>query len=169
MKFKGFIRRAKRRVSLLLIIMTMMTMLTGCGIDNTMINSAVINSVLAKDIFDKIQEQVSLIINLRERHIIPDVMADGLLKELGAVIKGIEQINAGTIKYTSKGSTNSGDDEAVAVTIEADGGRHEFIERVLASICGFGSYPTAAAEPAEVTDNKIRKKELDKAKIYSGY
>lgn len=167
MKFKAFIRKSKRRVSLLLIIMTMMTMLTGCGIDNTMINSAVINSVLAKDIFAKIQEQVSLVINLRERHIIPDVMADGLLKELGAVIKGIEQINAGTIEYTSDGSTDSDDDEAVAVTIEADGGRHEFIERVLASICGFGSYPTDAAEPVEVTSNDIKNKELKKANKYA--
>lgn len=172
MKFKGFIRRAKRRVSLLLIIMmmmTMMTMLTGCGIDNSLINAAVINSVLAKDIFAKIQEQVSLIINLKERHIIPDVMADGLLRELEAVIKGIEQINAGTIEYTSDGSTDSDDDdpEAIAVTIEADGGRHEFIERVLASICGFGSYPTAAAEPVKVTSNKIRNRELNQANKYA--
>lgn len=175
MKFKGFIRRAKRRVSLLLIIMmmmTMMTMLTGCSIDNSKINSAVINSVLAKDIFAKIQEQVSLIINLKERHIIPDVMADGLLSELGAVIKGIEQIYAGRIEYTSDGSTDSDDDdeEAVKVTIEADGGRHDFIERVIASICGFGSYPsTAEVEPVEVESNKIKKKELDKADRYSGY
>lgn len=167
MKFKGFIRRAKRRVSLLIVILVMMATLTGCGIDNTMINSAVINSVLAKDIFAKIQEQVSLVINLRERHIIPDVMADGLLKELGAVIKGIEQINAGTIEYTSDGSTDSDDDEAVAVTIEADGGRHEFIERVLASICGFGSYPTAAAKPVKVTSNDIKNKELKQANKYA--
>lgn len=169
MKFKGFIRKSKRRVSLLLIIMTMMTMLTGCGIDNTKINAAVINSVLAKDIFAKIQEQVSLIINLKERHIIPDVMADGLLRELEAVSKGIELINAGTIKYTSDDSTDSDDEEAIAATIEADGGRHEFIERVIASICGFGSYPTALAKPVEVKSNKIRKKEVDKADIYSGY
>ena len=172
MKFKGFIRRVKRRVSLLLIIiimMTMMTMLTGCRVDNSKINSAVINSVLAKDIFAKIQEQVSLIINLKERHIIPDVMADGLLSELGAVIKGIEQIYAGRIEYTSDVSTDSDDPEAVKVTIEADGGRHDFIERVIASICGFGSYPTALAEPVEVERNEIKKKELDKADIYSGY
>ena len=115
MKFKGFIRRVKRRVSLLLIIMMMMSMmpmLTGCTIDNSKINAAVINSVLAKDIFAKIQEQVSLIINLKERHIIPDVMADGLLEELGAVIKGIEYINADTIEYTSDDSTDSDDEEA---------------------------------------------------------
>ncbi len=173
MKFKGFIRRAKRRVSLLLIIimmMTMMTMLTGCRVDNSLINSAVVNSVLAKDIFARIQEQVSLVIDLRERHIIPDVMADGLLSELGAVIKGIEKIYAGTIVYTSDGSTDSDDDEAVAVTIEADGGRHDFIERVIASICRFGSYPTTAeVEPVEVKSNEIKKKELDKADKYSGY
>ena len=172
MKFKGFIRRAKRRVSLLLIIMTMMTMLTGCRVDNSKINAAVINSVLAKDIFARIQEQVSLIIDLKERHIIPDVMADGLLSELGAVIKGIENIYAGTIEYTSDGSKDSDDDdeEAIAVTLEADGGRHDFIERVLASICRFGSYPsTAEVEPVEVKSNEIKKKELDKADIYSGY
>lgn len=171
MKFKGFIRRAKRRVSLLLIIiiiMTMMSMLTGCSVDNSLINSAVINSVLAKDVFAKIQEQVSLVINLRERHIIPDVMADGLLRELGAVIKGIEQIYAGSIVYTSDGSKDSDDDEAVAVTIEADGGRHDFIERVLASICGFGSYPTTAeVEPVKVTSNEIKNKDLKKADIYA--
>jgi len=155
-----------------MMMMTMMTMLTGCSIDNSLINSAVINSVLAKHIFAKIQEQVSLIINLKERHIIPDVMADGLLRELEAVIKGIEQINVGTIEYTSDVSTDSDDDddeEAIAATIEADGGRHDFIERVIASICGFGSYPTAYAEPAEVTSDKIKKKELDKANKYSGY
>ena len=168
MKFKGFIRRAKRRVSLLLIIMMMMTMLTGCRVDNSLINSAVINSVLAKDIFAKIQEQVSLVINLRERHIIPDVMADGLLRELGAVIKGIEQIYAGTIEYTSDGSTDSDDDEAVAVTIAADGGRHEFIERVIASICGFGEYPsTAEVAPVEVASNEIRNIELQQADKYT--
>lgn len=170
MKFKGFIRRAKRRVSLLLIIiiiMTMMSMLTGCSVDNSLINSAVINSVLAKDVFAKIQEQVSLVINLRERHIIPDVMADGLLRELGAVIKGIEQIYAGSIVYTSDGSKDSDDDEAVAVTIEADGGRHDFIERVLASICGFGSYPDDVAEPVKVTSNEIKNKDLKKADIYA--
>ena len=175
MKFKGFIRRAKRRVSLLLIIimmMTMMTMLTGCRVDNSKINSAVINSVLAKDIFAKIQEQVSLIIDLKERHIIPDVMADGLLSELGAVIKGIEQIYAGRIEYTSDASTDSDDDddEAVKVTIEADGGRHDFIERVIASICRFGSYPTTAeVAPVEVKSNEIKKRELDDADIYAGY
>lgn len=169
MKFKGFIRRAKRRVSLLLIIMmmTMMTMLTGCRVDNSLINSAVSNSVLAKDVFAKIQEQVSLVINLRERHIIPDVMADGLLRELGAVIKGIEQIYAGSIVYTSDGSKDSDDDEAVAVTIEADGGRHDFIERVLASICGFGSYPDDVAKPVKVTSNEIKNKDLKKADIYA--
>lgn len=171
MKFKGFIRRAKRRVSLLLIIiiiMTMMSMLTSCSVDNSLINSAVINSVLAKDVFAKIQEQVSLVINLRERHIIPDVMADGLLRELGAVIKGIEQIYAGSIVYTSDGSKDSDDDEAVAVTIEADGGRHDFIERVLASICGFGSYPTTAeVAPVKVTSNEIKNKDLKKADIYA--
>jgi len=174
MKFKGFIRRAKRRVSLLLIIMmmmAMMTMLTGCGIDNSLINAAVINSVLAKHIFAKIQEQVSLIINLKERHIIPDVMADGLLRELEAVIKGIEQINTGTIEYTSDGSTDSDDDdeEAIAATIEADGGRHEYIERVIASICGFGSYPTDYAKPVEVTSNNISNKELNQANTYAEY
>lgn len=178
MKFKGFIRRAKRRVSLLLIIMMMMTMmpmLTGCGVDNSSINAAIINSVLAKHIFAKIQEQVSLIINLKERHIIPDVMADGLLRELEAAIKGIEQIYVGTIEYTSDASTDSDDEddeddeEDIAITIEADAGRHEYIERVIASICGLGGYPTVYAEPVKVASNKISKGELDKANEYSGY
>ena len=175
MKFKGFIRRAKRRVSLLIVILVMMTTLTGCGIDNTMINSAVINSVLAKDIFGKIQEQVSLIINLKERHIIPDVMADGLLRELGEVIKGIEQLNGGSINYSSN-STNSevqitepdedSDDNATAANILSDGGKHEFIERVIASIDRFGSYPKGKT-PVEVDSTTISNRQLKQANEYS--
>lgn len=165
MKFKGFIRRAKRRVSLLIVILVMMTTLTGCGIDNTMINSAVMNSVLAKDVFDKIQEQVSLILNLKERHIIPDVMADGLLRELSAVIKGTEMLNGGSISYTSSGEA-SDDEEAVVATISADGGKHEFIERLLASITELGGNYPSSPEPAKVSGKEIKKKDLTKANTY---
>ena len=40
---------------------------------------------------------------------------------------------------------------------------------MIASICGFGSYPTAYAKPVEVKSNKIKKRELDDADIYAGY
>ena len=149
---KGFIRRIKKSFSFILLVAMVSTMLTGCTVDNSKINAALINSVLMKDISKQVQEQAALIINLRDRSLIPATMANGLLTDLESIAKGVATVNQGNISLTGE------EDPDAEPTIDGSSkDRHEFIDRVIMSIAGFYEpYRGAATEL----------KQIDKAKNY---
>lgn len=145
MKFKGFIRRAKKSFSLVLIVLMASTMLTGCTIDNSKINAALINSVLMKDISRNVQEQAALIIDLRDRSLIPATMANSLLTDLESIAKGVATVNQGNISLTGE------EDPDAVPTIDASSkDRHEFIDRVIMSIAGFYAPGSPATELSDI-------------------
>ena len=141
---KGFIRKCSKLL-LIAVLSAIPLGLVGCGaIDNTVVNTALVNSSLMQKINETVQEQISDVQDLKNRGFLSASMANGLEASLGTIGAAVATVTGETVSVGSK-------EEAKA--------KNEFIDRVLKATTFkyYGTPPVPSGYATSVTDQETAK------------
>lgn len=140
---QSYIGNLRSKVLLAGLLLILVFLVTGCGVDNTAINRAFANSSIMDSIHTELQKQTTFVDELRRRGVITVELATALNSEINEITKAVQTLTSGGT-VTSPAPNTTADPSATPPPVEINGDYNNFIGTVLRSMTYFRDGSTDA-------------------------